>query len=130
MEQFTEMLQGKTSFAVLAGALPHLCSAALLRKSLRLPRCHRRRRCQTAAAAAPAAAARTAHPRSLRAQTRQPAPLMTLSMEAEGIALPESAWAQEGLIPCLAEIATSAAHAGGRARSRPGGERAAAGSRS
>ena len=38
---------------------------------------------------------------------------MTLSMEAEGIALPESAWAQEGLIPCLAEIATSAAHAGG-----------------
>ena len=34
---------------------------------------------------------------------------MTLSMEAEGIALPESAWAQRLILP--AEIATSAAHA-------------------
>ena len=32
VEQFTEMLQGKTSFAVLAGALPHL--SALLPLSL------------------------------------------------------------------------------------------------
>ena len=73
VEQFTEMLQGKTSFAVLAGALRQLCLlAALLQKSPPLPR-----------AAAAAAAARpppplrppplraTLTPRSLRAQTRR-----------------------------------------------------------
>ena len=73
VEQFTEMLQGKTSFAVLAGALPAplpLCCPAA-KVSAAAARCRRRRRCQTAAAAAPAAAAPTAHPPPSRAQTRR-----------------------------------------------------------
>ena len=72
VEQFTEMLQGKTSFAVLAGALRHLCLlAALLRKvSAAAARC-RRRRCQTAAAAFDAASTPTPHPPPSRAQTRR-----------------------------------------------------------
>ena len=73
VEQFTEMLQGKTSFAVLAGALRHLCASLLpcCEKSLRLPRA------AAAAAARPPPPPSTLPPhppltpRSLRAQTRR-----------------------------------------------------------
>ena len=71
VEQFTEMLQGKTSFAVLAGALRHLCPCCPAAKvSAAAARC-RRRRCQTAAAALDAASTPTAHPPPSRAQTRR-----------------------------------------------------------
>ena len=72
VEQFTEMLQGKTSFAVLAGALRHLCLCCPAAKvSAAAARRRRRRRCQTAAAALDAASTPTAHPPPSRAQTRR-----------------------------------------------------------
>ena len=46
----------------------------------------------------------------------------SLSMEAEGIALPESAWAQEGLIPASPRSRRRPPTRAARARSRPGGD--------
>ena len=70
VEQFTEMLRGKTSFAVLAGACARLCPAALLQKSLPLPRAAAAAAARTTAAALNAASTPTLTPRS-RAQTRR-----------------------------------------------------------